>query len=75
MSKTIDFSKSIYEICREYPEVLDIMKGLGFENINNPAMLNTAGRVMTIPKGAVMKKISIESVEKAFKERGYEVIR
>jgi hypothetical protein len=30
------------------------MNELGFESIGNPAMLNTAGRFMTIPKGAAM---------------------
>ncbi|NLY96172.1 MAG: DUF1858 domain-containing protein, partial [Clostridiaceae bacterium] len=51
MSKAIDLSKSVYEICKEYPEVVDIMRDLGFENITNPAMMKTAGRFMTIPKG------------------------
>lgn len=48
------------------------MKELGFENITNAAMLNTAGRVMTIPKGAAMKKINMDVIEKTFREKGFE---
>ena len=50
MNKKINLSKSVYEICTEYPEVIEIMKNLGFDKITNPGMLNTAGRFMTISK-------------------------
>jgi hypothetical protein len=73
MSKVIDLSKSVYEICNEHPEVIDIMKDLGFENIANPGMLNTIGRFMTIPKGAAMKNIPMENIKEAFAARGYEL--
>lgn len=71
MDKVIDFSKTVYELCRENPEVIDIMKELGFENITNPAMLNTAGRFMTIPKGAVMKGLELGKIKEEFARRGY----
>lgn len=73
MSKTIDLSKSIYEICKDDPKVIEIMKELGFENISDPAMLNTAGRFMTIPKGAAMKKISLLDIKEVFHKKGYEI--
>ena len=72
MSKVIDLSKSVYEICKEYPEVADIMKDLGFEGITKPGMLGTVGRVMTISKGAVMKQIPMEKVKETFAARGFE---
>lgn len=74
MGKTIDFSKSIYEISRENPEVIGIMKELGFESIQTPGMLNTAGRFMTIPKGAAMKKISLDTIRDAFESKGYDIV-
>ena len=58
--------KAFIEICKEHPEVIAIMKDLGFENITNPGMLNTAGRFMTIPKGAAMKQISMEKNKRSF---------
>ena len=73
MGAVIDFSKSVYEICRDEPEVIEIMKELGFESIASPGMLNTAGRFMTIPKGAAMKKIPVEKIVDALKSKGYEV--
>lgn len=73
MDKIIDFSKSVYELSKETPEIVDIMKELGFENITSPGMLNTAGRFMTIPKGAEMKKISLDQIRDVFKSKGYKI--
>lgn len=73
MGTVIDLSRSVYEICRDEPGIIEIMKDLGFESIANPGMLNTAGRFMTIPKGAAMKKIPIEKIVEALKNKGYEV--
>ncbi|EOS8057956.1 MAG TPA: hypothetical protein DEQ57_09560 [Enterococcus sp.] len=58
--REIDFSKTLFELVTEYPEVKQIMSELGFNAINQPGMLQTAGRYMTIPKGAQMKKIPLE---------------
>lgn len=71
MEKRISLEKPIHDICREYPEVIEIMKELGFENITNPAMLNTAGRYMTISKGAAMKGINLDKIKEVFAEKGY----
>lgn len=72
--KTIDLSKTVYEICSADPEVTAVMKELGFKEITNPGMLNTAGRFMTIPKGAAMKKISLTYIKETFAQKGYEII-
>lgn len=73
MGKVIDLSQSVYEICKENPEVVDIMKELGFESITGPGMLNTVGRFMTIPKGAAVKKVPMEKIKEAFLAFGYEI--
>jgi hypothetical protein len=73
MGKVIDLTKSVYEICKKHPEVVDIMKDLGFENITSPGMLNTAGRFMTIPKGAGMKGIPMEKIKEAFAAKGFDL--
>lgn len=73
MGNIIDISKTVYEICRENPEVIDIMKELGFESITSPGMLNTAGRFMTIPKGAAMKNISLDKIREVFIQKGFEI--
>ncbi|MFZ5988171.1 MAG: DUF1858 domain-containing protein [Bacillota bacterium] len=73
MGKVIDLSKTVHDLCKENPEVVDVMRELGFESITNPAMLNTAGRFMTIPKGAVMKGIDLEKIKGEFVKRGYDI--
>jgi len=73
MSREIDLKKTIYELSRENPEIVNIMKELGFESIANEGMLNTAGRFMTIPKGAAMKSISLEKIKQIFESKGYTI--
>lgn len=73
MPKTVDFTKTVYEICKEDPQVVEIMKGLGFEQITNAVSLNTVGRFMTIPKGAVMKNIELEKIREEFIKNGYQI--
>lgn len=71
--KELDLSKPLYELVMQYPEVKDIMFTLGFEAIAQPGMLQTAGRYMTIPKGAKMKKIPLDKVVTLFEEHGFQV--
>ena len=58
MEKKLDLSKSVYDLVKEYPEVTDIMKELGFSEITNMVMLNSVGKIMPIPKVAKMKGVS-----------------
>jgi hypothetical protein len=73
MDKQIDLNKSVHELCEQYPEVVQIMKEIGFKDIANPAMLNTAGRFMTIAKGAAMKNIDMDIIKQAFEAKGFKV--
>ncbi|GAB6181160.1 DUF1858 domain-containing protein [Desulfotomaculum defluvii] len=74
MNKTVNLDKNIYELVREHPEIANIMLELGFTDIVKPAMLNTAGRVMTITKGAALKKIDMNTIKQVFQEKGFEII-
>lgn len=71
MPREIDLKKSVYELSKEHPEIVQVMKELGFESITNEGMLNTAGRFMTIPKGAAMKHISMDKIKQAFEDIGF----
>lgn len=71
--KILDLNKSVYELCTADPDMIAILKELGFKDITNPGMLATAGRFMTIPKGAVMKKIDLELIKQEFSKHGYVV--
>lgn len=74
LAKTIDLNKSVHDLIKEYPEVAEIMREIGFPDITNPAMLNTAGRVMTIPKGAAMKKIDLNTIKQTFVAKGFSIV-
>lgn len=54
MAKKLDLNKTVYELTQEYPELIEIMAGLGFTEIIKKPMLHSVGKIMTIPKGAKM---------------------
>ena len=69
--RLINASKNIYELCKEYPEIKDILSDLGFEAIKNPIMFNTMAKVMTIDKASKIKNIDMKNIIKKFEERGF----
>ena len=73
MDKILDLDKSVASLVKEYPEVADIMVELGFTEIKNPAMLASVGRIMNLKKGSQMKKIPMEKIVRAFREKGFEI--
>jgi hypothetical protein len=73
MGNIIYTSQTVYEIVKEHPEVMEIMKEIGFTDITKPGMLQTAGRFMTLAKGSQIKNISMDKMKEAFKSRGYEL--
>src|SRR3712207_6865570 len=73
MSKKIDFSKSVFELVQQYPELVDIMASLGFSEIKKKVMLHSVGKLITIPKGAVMRGISVIDVITRLQEHGFEI--
>lgn len=75
MNKIISLNDTIYELYTKYPEIKNILRNLGFVDIVNPIMMNTAGRVMTIPKGTQMKNIDIEKVKEKLRESGFEIVQ
>lgn len=74
MKRVIDLDKKIIELVREYPELIDIMKELGFEEILKPGMFNTMGKFMTIPKGAALRGIDMDRIREALREKGFEIV-
>lgn len=73
-TKTIDFRKSVHELTKAYPEIIGILASLGFTEIRNKAVRNSIGKLMTIPKGARMKQIPLETVVKALRAGGFDVV-
>ena len=69
--KLINTNKNIYEFCKEYPEIKNILSSLGFEAINNPVMFNTMAKLTTIDKASKIKNIDINNIIKKFEENGF----
>lgn len=69
--KVVDLNRTVYELCYADPEIAGILREAGFSDVTKPGMLNTAGRFMTIPKGATMKRIDLQVVKRLFSEHGY----
>lgn len=74
ITKTIDLQRSIHDLCSEYPEIIGIMQELGFTDIVKPGMLATVGRIMTLPRGAAMRKISLDAIREVLAGHGFQVI-
>lgn len=72
--KSIDLNKPVQKLCTEYPELIEIMREMGFTDIVKPGMLATAGRFMTIPKGAAMKKIDMGTIKQTLESHGFEIM-
>lgn len=74
MAKKLDLNKTVFELTEEYPELVDIMAGLGFTEITKKPILHSVGKMMTIPKGAKMKNISMVDVMTALMSHGFEPV-
>ena len=71
--KILDLNKTVYALSEQYPEFVEVMKDNGFPEIATPGLLSTAGRFMTVPRGAKMKGLDLEKIRRAFAEKGFEV--
>lgn len=73
--KEIDLNKSVYDITQTYPELIAILKELGFLGVSNPIARNTLGRMTTIPQGCEKQGKKLEDVIKKLEESGFTVKR
>ena len=73
MMKKLDLKKSVYELTEEYPELIELLSGMGFLGVKNPIMRKTIGRKMTIPAGCEKQGKNLEKVLEVLKENGFEI--
>ncbi|HJE15759.1 MAG TPA: DUF1858 domain-containing protein [Lapidilactobacillus dextrinicus] len=74
MKKQISLDTTVYELVTAYPEIIPIMTTIGLDGVTNPALLQTAGRFMTLRKGAAMKNIPLEQLVVSLRTADFEVI-
>ena len=71
--KEIDLSRTVYDLTEEYPELIDVLKGMGFLGVANLIARNTMGRMTTIPQGSQKMGLDMAEVVKKLAEAGFEV--
>lgn len=69
--KILDLNRTVHALCSDDPSIIPILAEAGFADILKPGMLATAGRFMTIPKGAALKKIDLREIKRIFAGYGY----
>ncbi len=73
--KEVDLKKSLYELTEKNPELVDILKELGFMGVSKPIVRSTLGRVTTIPQGCEKQGKDLNEVVKKLEEAGFTVTR
>ena len=73
--KEVDLSKSVYELTEAYPELVPVLKEVGFLGVVNPVVRNTIGRVTTIPQGCQKQGKDLADVVRKLEEKGFSVKR
>ncbi|MDP2918779.1 MAG: DUF1858 domain-containing protein [Dehalococcoidia bacterium] len=71
--KELDLHKSVYQLTEEYPELIGILKEMGFAGVANPVVRNTLGRAMTIPGGCQRQGKDLNEVLKTMAKKGFSV--
>jgi hypothetical protein len=71
--RKIDLNRSVYELTEQYPELIDILKELGFLGVKNPVTRKTVGKLTTIPQGCEKMGKDLNEVIMTLKDKGFEV--
>ncbi|MBI2859590.1 MAG: DUF1858 domain-containing protein [Chloroflexi bacterium] len=69
--KQLDLKKSVYDLTEQYPELIPVLKDIGFIGVVNPIVRKTIGRKTTIPKGAEKQGKDMAEVLAKLKEAGF----
>lgn len=73
--KKIDIDKTLYELTMQYPELIDILAGIGFMGVKNPIIRKTIGKKTTLREGCKKQKKNLDDVVKTLEGNGYAVLR
>lgn len=73
MMKHIDLKKNVYELTETYPELIEVLKEMGFLGVANPIARKTLGKVITIPQGCKKLGKDLDEVIKKLEELGFKV--
>jgi len=72
--KEIDLKKSVYELTEAYPELIDILKEMGFLGVANPLVRKTLGRMTTIHAGCEKQGKNLQEVLERLEGLGFKIV-
>jgi hypothetical protein len=71
--KNVDLDGTLYDLTSRYPELIEILFGLGFAGVKNPAMRESHGRQMTLRAGCAHMGLELSRVAAALRAAGFSV--
>ena len=71
--KELDLNKSVYELTEQYPELIDILKELGFHMITNTFARKTIGKKVIIPQACKNQGKDLNKVIEVLRMNGFEI--
>lgn len=71
--KEIDLNSTLYDLTEAHPELIDILKDLGFAGVANPELRSSHGKEMTVVKGCAMHGADLDEVRKTLEGHGFKV--
>ena len=72
--KEIDLNKNLFELTEQHPELIEILVGLGFMGVGNPALRSSHGKIMTIPKGCQAMGLDLKEIVRHLEKAGFKVL-
>jgi hypothetical protein len=71
--KELDLSATLYDLAEAYPELIDLLKDIGFFGVARPAVRNTLGRVTTLAQGCEKQGKDLTEVIATLEKHGFTV--
>ncbi len=72
--KKINPNTSIYELTKEFPELIEILKDMGFIGVINPIIRKTMGRKTTLLEGIKKQGKDSEEVFNKLRDKDFEIL-
>lgn len=73
MTNKININQTLFKIIEDHPEIRTKLIEMGFTPIANEQMLQTAGRMMPLAKGAKQIGLPVDELIAKLEALGYEV--
>lgn len=71
--KEISLNDTVYDTVTKYPEIREIIAGLGFAPLRDDRMLQTAGRMMTLGRAAKQFGLSYSTISQVLAAHGFTI--